>query len=75
MAIGTCDVGTIYADARMHYADDWTENLCNKLIIKCFRGSENDVLDRYTQVAKYYNIKNIIKRIIQKMNPLTHKFR
>ena len=23
---GTCDVGTIYADARMNYADDWTES-------------------------------------------------
>lgn len=24
LAIGTCDVGTIYADARRDYADDWT---------------------------------------------------
>lgn len=26
LATGTCDVGTIYADARMNYDDDWTES-------------------------------------------------
>jgi spore coat polysaccharide biosynthesis protein SpsF (cytidylyltransferase family) len=36
---------------------DW----CNKNRIKYFRGSLNDVLDRYYQAAKYYNIKNIVR--------------
>ncbi len=26
LATGTCDVGTIYADARMHYGGSWTED-------------------------------------------------
>lgn len=26
LAVGTCDVGTVYADARMHYIDSWTED-------------------------------------------------
>ena len=26
LAVGTCDVGTIYADARMHYGGSWTED-------------------------------------------------
>jgi len=41
--------------------DDMIEQLCNKLEIECFRGSENDVLDRYYQTAIKYNVNNIIR--------------
>jgi len=33
LATGTCDVGTIYADARMNYDDDWTESYGRTLTI------------------------------------------
>lgn len=34
--------------------DTEIEDLCSKLNIHCFRGSEDDVLDRYYQCAKYF---------------------
>lgn len=33
LATGTCDVGTIYADARRDYADEWTEDYARTLTI------------------------------------------
>ena len=36
-------------------------NYCKKNKILFYRGSENDVLDRYYKVAKYYGLKNIIR--------------
>jgi spore coat polysaccharide biosynthesis protein SpsF len=41
--------------------DDPIEALADSEKIKCFRGSENDVLDRYYQAAKKYNAKHIIR--------------
>jgi len=42
--------------------DDRIEKLCKKINIDCFRGSEDDVLDRYYQCAlKYSDYKNIIR--------------
>lgn len=41
--------------------DDKIENLCKSLKINCFRGSENDVLDRYYQAAISYHPVNIIR--------------
>jgi len=42
--------------------DDRIEELCKKIKINCFRGSENDVLDRYYQcVLKYPEYENIIR--------------
>ena len=42
--------------------DDSVEILCKELGIDCFRGSEDDVLDRYYQCAlKYPSYKNIIR--------------
>lgn len=42
--------------------NDPIEKLCEKIGIDCFRGSENDVLDRYCQCAKKYpEYENIIR--------------
>jgi len=41
--------------------DDGIESLCEKVPVKYFRGSENDVLDRFYQAAKYYQIENIVR--------------
>ena len=41
--------------------DDIVQNFCEKENIKFYRGSENDVLDRYYQTAEKYNAKNIIR--------------
>jgi len=41
--------------------DDSIENLCSSIDVPCFRGSENDVLDRYYQAAKEYNAKYIVR--------------
>jgi len=42
--------------------DRQMENLCKKIKIDCFRGSEDDVLDRYYQCAqKYPEYNNIIR--------------
>lgn len=44
-------------------ADDPVEALCKKLGIAVFRGSENDVLDRYYQCAMHYPDYDAIVRI------------
>lgn len=41
--------------------DDKIENLCRSLNIYCFRGSEDDVLDRYYQAAIPYHPVNVIR--------------
>jgi len=42
--------------------DDKIEKICKKINIDCFRGSENDVLDRYYQCSlKYPEYENIIR--------------
>lgn len=43
--------------------DDRIEKLCKKINIDCFRGSENDVLDRYYQCSLRYPQYNNIVRI------------
>ena len=37
------------------------KNLCKKLNIDCYRGSETDIVDRYYKVAKLFKSKNIIR--------------
>ncbi len=46
-------------------SDDAIEDLCKNLNITCFRGSLDDVLDRYYQAAVKYNNKNTIKNIVR----------
>ena len=41
--------------------DDVLEKWCIDNKIKCFRGSENNVLERYYNAAKFYNADNIIR--------------
>jgi spore coat polysaccharide biosynthesis protein SpsF (cytidylyltransferase family) len=41
--------------------DNVIENIANKLKVDCFRGSENDLLDRYYQCAKKYKADIIVR--------------
>tara|TARA_Y100001949_G_C15954276_1_gene316267 strand:- start:175 stop:915 length:741 start_codon:yes stop_codon:yes gene_type:complete len=41
--------------------DDCIEDLCNKMKVSCFRGSERDVLGRYYLAAKKYNANPIVR--------------
>ena len=41
--------------------DDVIEKFCLKNSLRCFRGSEKDVLDRYYQCSKKFNLKDIIR--------------
>lgn len=41
--------------------NDIIENLCNDNNIACFRGSENDVLERYYQCAREYKADTIVR--------------
>jgi glutamate-1-semialdehyde 2,1-aminomutase len=41
--------------------DNKIKNECKKINIQCYRGSEDDVLDRFYKAAKLYNFKNILR--------------
>jgi glutamate-1-semialdehyde 2,1-aminomutase len=42
-------------------ADDGVQQLCEQLCIPCFRGDENDVLDRYYQASKQFDADVIVR--------------
>ena len=42
-------------------SDDIVENLCIKNNTLCFRGAENNVLNRYIECAKFFKANNIIR--------------
>ena len=41
--------------------DDVIEHLCKKIGIECFRGSLNDVLDRFYQATRPYNPQHVVR--------------
>lgn len=41
--------------------DNSIEELCKKLDINCFRGSEHDVLDRYYQATQKYDLTHVLR--------------
>lgn len=42
-------------------SDDEIEHLCNKINVKCFRGSLNDVLDRFYQAANEVRADHVVR--------------
>ena len=52
--------------------DDEIYNLCQKLEIDCYRGSESDVLSRFEAVSKKYNADLIIR--LTGDNPFVEKY-
>ncbi|HTM17606.1 MAG TPA: glycosyltransferase family protein [Terracidiphilus sp.] len=42
-------------------ADEAIVNECASLDVPCFRGSEDDVLDRYYQAARYYAAESVVR--------------
>jgi spore coat polysaccharide biosynthesis protein SpsF (cytidylyltransferase family) len=52
--------GLVVATTTNH-EDDAIEKFCSKNSIMVFRGSEDDVLDRYYQCARKLNIENIVR--------------
>nr|WP_238527547.1 hypothetical protein [Candidatus Nitrosarchaeum limnium] len=50
------------------FEDNVIEEFCKKKEISCFRGSENDVLDRHYQCAKKYSFDPIVR--VTSDNPL-----
>jgi spore coat polysaccharide biosynthesis protein SpsF len=41
--------------------DDVVESFCESHAVACFRGSENNVLDRYYQCARHYGFRHIVR--------------
>lgn len=55
------EVEHVIVATTMKDEDRQIEELCREVGIDCFRGSENDVLDRYYQAAKQYRPRNVIR--------------
>tara|TARA_B110000003_G_scaffold276570_1_gene323987 strand:+ start:4278 stop:5021 length:744 start_codon:yes stop_codon:yes gene_type:complete len=55
------NIATIIVATTLDTNDDEIENFCNKRGIKCFRGSQNDVLSRYYNCAKDNNLDVIVR--------------
>ncbi|KAA0211363.1 acylneuraminate cytidylyltransferase [Ignavibacteria bacterium CHB1] len=55
----TCDSIVIATTNRI--SDDKIEELCNEFNIPCFRGDENDLLDRHYKAAVKYSATHIVK--------------
>ena len=56
--INDCKIVVLTSDKSK---DDILENWCNDNNILCFRGSENNVLERYYKAAQFYKADNIIR--------------
>ena len=53
----------------IHSQDDVISNWCKSIGVDCFRGNENDVLDRYLCCAQYYKFDRIVRLTAD--NPFT----
>ena len=53
--------GTIVIATTTESSDDIIEKLCVKEGLNCYRGSQNDLLDRHYQAAKFYNADAVVK--------------
>jgi spore coat polysaccharide biosynthesis protein SpsF len=60
---------TIVVATTVELADDFIEHWCRGYGIKCYRGSEVDVLDRYYACAKTYRFDHIVRLTAD--NPFT----
>ena len=54
-------VDVVIVATTLNKEDDRIEEICQKAGVMCFRGSEEDVLDRFYQAAKHYEIKQIVR--------------
>ncbi len=52
--------------------DNPIEEKCKSISVRCFRGSENDVLSRFISIAKNYNPKDVMVRVTAD-NPINNK--
>jgi len=54
-------VDKIIVATTLNQEDDKICDVCSELSIECFRGNEENVLDRYYQCAKKFSLSNIIR--------------
>lgn len=54
-------IDSIVVATTVSSSDDAIEELCASMNIKCFRGSENDLLDRYYKAAKKNNADYVVR--------------
>ncbi len=60
--VSTCkEVDKIIVATTTKEEDNEIEQVCNSLGVECFRGDENNVLQRFIEAAKKYNPKNIVR--------------
>jgi spore coat polysaccharide biosynthesis protein SpsF (cytidylyltransferase family) len=57
----TCMIDRLVVATTKNLLDDPIEDLCCSINIPCFRGSENDLLDRYYQAAKKYKAEYVVR--------------
>jgi spore coat polysaccharide biosynthesis protein SpsF len=57
----TTKVDLVVVATSSHQSDDVLASYCEKEGIPCFRGSEDDVLDRFYQAAKYFQADVIVR--------------
>ena len=55
------EIGEVVVATSTNKENDVLEEYCRSELISCFRGSENDVVDRFYQAAKYYKADVIVR--------------
>lgn len=54
-------INNIVIATSSHPSDDSIYQLCEEISVPCFRGSLDDVLDRYYQAAHYFNASDVVR--------------